>query len=176
MPPTPGGPPRPLTSIGRCQALGRVGRCRSYVVWALLLCGSPYHVGPASAHSAQGLASADRSEGSGWGASPGGGFSCGACVCPFCHARGASICRRLRLLGWGAAEGEFLFEHFSHVPAHRETFPEAFLIFHIRSTRRTHLSTSWKFWRQPFGTKPLFLFAIWARSVQKHIVLCWGQN
>ncbi len=52
----------PLTSIGRCQALGRVGRCRPYLVWALLhvsmwyglrfYIGSPYHLGPASAHSA----------------------------------------------------------------------------------------------------------------------------
>ncbi len=63
--------PRPLTSSGRCQALGGVSRCRPYMVWASLhvpmlrfYVGSPYHVGPASAHSSEGLASADRSEGS----------------------------------------------------------------------------------------------------------------
>ena len=63
---------------------GRMGSCRPYVVWAAHAEAKPipqrnmkrslHHVGPASAHSAQGLASADRSEGSGWGASPGGIF------------------------------------------------------------------------------------------------------
>ncbi len=52
----------PLTFIGRCQALGRVGRCQPYAAWALLhvsmwyglrfYVGSPYYLRPASAHSA----------------------------------------------------------------------------------------------------------------------------
>ena len=58
----PGDTPRPLTFTGRCQALGRVGRYRPYVVWASIhvpmryglrfYVGSPYHIGSASAHSA----------------------------------------------------------------------------------------------------------------------------
>ncbi len=52
-----------------------MGRCRLYVVWASHIeakpiphrnmNGSPHHVGPVSAHSTWGLASADKSEGSG---------------------------------------------------------------------------------------------------------------
>ena len=32
------------------------------------------------------------------------------------------------------------------------------LIFNARSMRRTHLSTSLKFWRQHFGTDPVYVF------------------
>ena len=54
--------------------------------------------------------------------------------------------------------------HFSHIPARRETSLRRFVYLHTRSTRRTHLSTSCKFWRQIFGTEPLCLFIIRARS------------
>ncbi len=62
--------------MGRCRpyVVLRMGRCRPDVVWASHvevkpiphrnMKRSPHHVGPASAHSAYGLASADRSGGS----------------------------------------------------------------------------------------------------------------
>ncbi len=74
----------PTWQNGQMPALcGRMGRCQPYVAWASHVEAkpiphrnmkrSPHHAGPASAHSTEGLASADESEGS-WRGHPGGIF------------------------------------------------------------------------------------------------------
>ncbi len=68
----------------------------------------------------------------------------------------------------------FVFAHFSHMPARRETFPRRFfnLSCSLEETDASeHLP---EFLEAPFGTKPLCLFVIWTRPAQKHFVLCWG--
>ncbi len=52
------------------------------------------------------------------------------------------------------------------------------LIFNARSMRRTHLSTSLKFWRQHFGTDPVyvffFMFYLFWNLGQTHFFCSWG--
>ena len=57
--------------------------------------------------------------------------------------------------GGGGTYVLLVFQHFSHVPARRDTFTSDCRFFNACSTRRMHVSTAHNFLRPPFGTTPL---------------------